>query len=58
MTLAVAKMMIVVNGLQPAKAGESGLLVLFVSNGHTKSTHQVMVSLTLQLFFSGEMDLT
>ena len=54
MTPAVARMMIhfalfVVNGLQPAKAGKSGLLVLFVSNGHTKSAHQVMVSLTFAI---------
>jgi len=39
----------VVNGLQPAKAGGNGLLVLFVTNGHTKSAHQVMISLTFAI---------
>ena len=34
----------VVNGLQPAKAEKSA--VLFVTNGHTKSAHQVIVSFT------------
>ena len=47
----------IVNGLHPAKAGKSGLLVLFVSNGHTKSAHQVMVSLTFAIIVMISMNI-